>query len=317
MRRDVLERARSDVMALYPHPPGHSFATAPPLSETIATETSEVALYSTGEEVIVAVPGTGVGPGQTTAELWTLVRQWLRNLDYRQVETSAGYRVHRGWWYELDRAYKDVLSCLRDYGASERNLVITGHSAGAALAILLARRLEDDGHPAQAVYAFSAPRVGDAAFRDGLGTPIYRFECRDDPVPHFPFSPGIASLVDWIVGRCGASVDALCPGLGVGQWLADFRETEYYHAGNIYFLDWDGDWCTQTRGLGGYLQGLIDALDHGTNTVVMPTSALGPERLRRTLAAINDGLETEDLRFVLDHCLRRAWGESWKSLFAA
>jgi hypothetical protein len=72
------------------------------------------------------------------------------------------------------------------------DVVVTGHSLGAAAGTLLAAKLVNDlgVDPSRIrVYAFASPRVGDAAFASSFqqsGIELHRFERAGDIVPHLP-----------------------------------------------------------------------------------------------------------------------------------
>ena len=72
-----------------------------------------------------------------------------------------------------------------------RQVWLTGHSLGGALAVLLAATLLESGIPVMGLYTFGAPRVGDSKFAslldDGLaGAAHWRVANEGDLVPHVP-----------------------------------------------------------------------------------------------------------------------------------
>lgn len=84
-------------------------------------------------------------------------------------------------------------------------ITVTGHSLGAAEAILAMFDLANEGYKVQHSYTFGQPRVGDttfaAAFYSRIGS-IYRVTFRRDPVVHLPFErrsvqrPGFVHISD-------------------------------------------------------------------------------------------------------------------------
>lgn len=70
-----------------------------------------------------------------------------------------------------------------------RPWAITGHSLGAALALLVGAMMAEDDHPPIKIGAFAPPRVGMASFVGAIAaipTSAYRFG--NDPVPEVPFT---------------------------------------------------------------------------------------------------------------------------------
>jgi hypothetical protein len=97
--------------------------------------------------------------------------------------------VHRGFQHALNQVWEKVHTLVTDYRAQhpQAEICFTGHSLGAALAVLAYSRFAD---PAISLHTFGCPRIGNAAFRDrvlsnaGLG--IYRYVNHNDAVAHVP-----------------------------------------------------------------------------------------------------------------------------------
>jgi hypothetical protein len=69
---------------------------------------------------------------------------------------------------------------------------LTGHSLGAALAILAAWRLKQLGYQIAPLYLFGCPKVGGLVFQDAFDKvfpEVYRFVNHNDVVPHLPPKP--------------------------------------------------------------------------------------------------------------------------------
>jgi alpha-beta hydrolase superfamily lysophospholipase len=85
--------------------------------------------------------------------------------------------------------WEDVHSAVTDYRKQHpyAEVCFTGHSLGAALAVLAFSRFAD---PDISLYTLGCPRVGDAAFRDRVlsnsGRGIYRYVNYNDAVTHVP-----------------------------------------------------------------------------------------------------------------------------------
>ncbi len=97
--------------------------------------------------------------------------------------------VHRGFQRALNQVWKEVHAEVGAYRRQhpEAEICMTGHSLGAALAVMSFSRFGDGG---MSLYTFGCPRVGDAAFRDRVlsnpGRGIYRFVNYNDAVTHVP-----------------------------------------------------------------------------------------------------------------------------------
>jgi hypothetical protein len=97
--------------------------------------------------------------------------------------------VHRGFQLALNQVWEKVHTLVTDYRRQhpQSEICFTGHSLGAALAVLAFSRFAD---PDISLYTFGCPRVGDAAFRDRVlsnqGRGICRFVNFNDAVTHVP-----------------------------------------------------------------------------------------------------------------------------------
>jgi len=89
------------------------------------------------------------------------VADWLANAKFLPSDREGGVRIHSGFLVALDEVWDDIVAHL----AGAPKLVVTGHSLGAALAIIAAWRLAQAGIPIEAVYSFGQPRTGHRDFR--------------------------------------------------------------------------------------------------------------------------------------------------------
>eukprot|EP01029_Cantina_marsupialis_P025924 TRINITY_DN68847_c0_g1_i2.p1 TRINITY_DN68847_c0_g1~~TRINITY_DN68847_c0_g1_i2.p1 ORF type:complete len:309 (+),score=81.11 TRINITY_DN68847_c0_g1_i2:109-1035(+) len=118
---------------------------------------------------------------------------WLAlNLDFLKTKGFAGCKkcsVHKGFlkaWNSLrDEAIFNIKDLMHKYGLKQ--LDITGHSLGAAVATLAALDL-DQYYDIRNVYTFGQPRVGDEITAEliekRLGDRYWRVTHYGDPVPH-------------------------------------------------------------------------------------------------------------------------------------
>jgi pimeloyl-ACP methyl ester carboxylesterase len=121
--------------------------------------------------VIVCFRGTDV------AELENL----LTDVKIRLVPDEGGGRVHSGFKAALDLVWRELSEQLSRL-ADGRSLWFTGHSLGAALATLAARRFPS----AASLYTFGSPRVGDQEFNDIYPVRAYRVVNDKDMVAFLP-----------------------------------------------------------------------------------------------------------------------------------
>ena len=98
-------------------------------------------------------------------------------------------QVHQGFQRSLNRLWDDVRNCVVDYRRNhpQAEICFTGHSLGAALAVLASSRFSD---PNISLYTFGCPRVGNQAFVDRVldkpSKQIFRFVNVNDSVAHVP-----------------------------------------------------------------------------------------------------------------------------------
>jgi hypothetical protein len=92
---------------------------------------------------------------------------WLRNFDVLPAPWPGGGRVHRGFLRRFEALWPPIAA---ELDGLNRPFWVTGHSLGAALAVLAAARRRP-----LAAYTYGSPRVGDGRFAAGLsGIPIFR-----------------------------------------------------------------------------------------------------------------------------------------------
>lgn len=112
----------------------------------------------------------------------------LRDMDATQVPFEQGPgKVHNGFYGAAKVAYDFVLVYLEKFYSGQK-LVITGHSLGGAIALMVSEMLRL--HPEKydiVLYTYGAPRVGDSVFVEGAKPLIHhRIVNHNDPVPSVP-----------------------------------------------------------------------------------------------------------------------------------
>ena len=118
------------------------------------------------------------------------IQDAVSDADALRVAWDGEGRVHRGFLAALDAVWGRLERHLRSLGA--RTIWMTGHSLGAALATLAARRWIGGGGAVAGVYTVGSPRVGDRDFASGfdraLGGRSFRYVNGVDSVTDLPFA---------------------------------------------------------------------------------------------------------------------------------
>jgi hypothetical protein len=104
---------------------------------------------------------------------------------------GVGARFHRGFLQALDELWTPLLRAVEDDAQDgNRQLWITGHSLGGALALLAAWRFQRHFLAVHQVYTFGAPMIGNEAaakaFEREFPSRIFRYVDEPDPVPLLP-----------------------------------------------------------------------------------------------------------------------------------
>ena len=118
----------------------------------------------------------------------TSFRDILADLKAYRTASYTGGRVHDGFkdalneiWGYIDTYYEEN-KYINAESKAFRQIICTGHSLGAALATLAAKRLPN----MYKLYTFGSPRVGNKRWREGLRVPHYRFVNNNDIVTRVP-----------------------------------------------------------------------------------------------------------------------------------
>ena len=122
------------------------------------------------------------------------MRNWLDDFEIMQVKYPycEKCQVHKGF-YDVVQALKketiDVVHQMTSGKSSKQfDIIITGHSLGAAIADLMSIELFQADIPTQ-VYTFGQPRIGNHEFANYVNLVIkdyWRFTHNRDIVPHLP-----------------------------------------------------------------------------------------------------------------------------------
>jgi len=197
-------------------------------------------------QTVVSIRGTHYDKDDPKG-LWNVVKQWLRNIDARQVELND-CRIHGGYHKELEHMYPRIVELLKHHHRDKkRPLYITGHSAGAGLATLVGYRLAkehgDALKPAKVV-AFASPKVGDDKFQQTYPVPLLRIERGTDLVPVLPFGSEAKKVISYI-GADKLASTLTRPLLKLFDVDPDraggLLATDYAHAGTMLYYSADAD----------------------------------------------------------------------------
>ncbi|MBR8837491.1 MAG: dynamin family protein [Stigonema ocellatum SAG 48.90 = DSM 106950] len=119
---------------------------------------------------------------------------WLTNFQFIQAENFIGQgMVHSGFTNLVDDYYSEIEKIIEIKNNNKNlRLLLTGHSLGGAIAILMATRFSPS--IVEAVYTYGAPRVGDEVFVKSYKPLHYRVEYGNDIVPHLPLNYNVIRL---------------------------------------------------------------------------------------------------------------------------
>ena len=161
------------------------------------------------------------------------LNNWLENLHFAKTDhnmSCAGCKVHSGF-YNCWKALKDhgIVVELRRLIATypSAKVYMTGHSLGAAIAMLAAYELQYEFKiPVDGAWTFGQPRVGNQAFHDFYNDNSPRVTWRlthwRDPVPHVPLkSMGFSHIGNEVWYNEDFSTGKVCDGSGEDPTCSD------------------------------------------------------------------------------------------------
>lgn len=107
------------------------------------------------------------------------VEDWLTDLNAAFTDGPFG-KVHAGFLHALEVVWPEIEDLPGPYW-------VTGHSLGAALAMLTVAKLQAMGRPVKGLYTFGQPRVGNKTFARAFDAPYFRLVHNNDIVTRIPF----------------------------------------------------------------------------------------------------------------------------------
>lgn len=121
------------------------------------------------------------------------IDNWITDIDaiFTTYSRCSGCQVHAGFWSSWlalkNTSISQITALLQAYGPSP--LYVTGHSLGAAIAVLSTQDLKDTFGVVDLVLTFGEPRVGNPQYAHYFSniTQSYRVVHYADIVPHNPW----------------------------------------------------------------------------------------------------------------------------------
>lgn len=128
---------------------------------------------------------------------------WWRDADAEQVSFEEGIgKVHNGFYDAYKGLKKFIQSYLQRFRTNQK-IIISGHSLGGAIALLLAEALrrEEKQNYDVLLYTYGSPRVGDATFVAAAAPLVHhRIVNNNDMIPSVPAPWMNARRTVWIPG---------------------------------------------------------------------------------------------------------------------
>ncbi|MFJ7313243.1 lipase family protein [Pseudomonas sp. NPDC098747] len=159
----------------------------------------------------------------------------VRDANAEQVPFDEGDgHVHNGFYGSAKAAYDFAVRYLEKFYSGQK-LVITGHSLGGAVALIVSEWLRRNPRQYDIIlYTYGAPRAGDAEFVKGASALTHhRTVNHNDPVPSVPAPWMDTSTPTLVAGAVMTFVD-VPTGMGLfGVGLKNFKGPDYEHHGKL------------------------------------------------------------------------------------
>jgi hypothetical protein len=148
-----------------------------PFSKFLATNTNCFYFIAyTDTCIVLSIRGT----------VFKSIQNWIEDAKIDQIPYTYGKGfVHKGFYYCV-RSYYHVLTGMLRNLDKPLPIFVTGHSLGAAEAVIVTDMLAKDGFNVVCGYTYGCPRVGDGDFADDYKQTLYRFVNDVDLVPNLP-----------------------------------------------------------------------------------------------------------------------------------
>ena len=131
------------------------------------------------QDNLAVIAFRGTEPDQAN-DIFADIKAW-------HSDSEVAGDVHSGFKGELDKVFPDLKKWIGTRAINRQmDIIITGHSLGAAIATIAACRLHAMGYKVS-LYTFGSPRVGDEQFASTFkDIPTYRFVNNNDVVCKVP-----------------------------------------------------------------------------------------------------------------------------------
>lgn len=257
---------------------------------------SQAFITHNDEQILIAIRGTSEMP-------WDL----LRDMNALQVPVDEGDGVgqaHQGF-YQAAQAVRGFVARYLDKFYSGQKVIITGHSLGGAIALLLAemlRRREGFNYDIL-LYTYGAPRAADQTFVDGAKALVHhRMVNHNDPIPGVP---GTGMDAKPLVMGAGLVVSFINAPLGIAFFalgVSNLSGAPYAHHGELHhFMPVTFDNALQSSIL--WKPECLSITDHAYEYVLQQNNGLPT------------GRAFEPAFYVLDHLMIGSYiPNSWATL---
>ena len=210
------------------------------------------------------------------------IQDFIIDIRFNLTESLIGGKVHDGFkealdliWYENSGLHEYLQQLITENPTIK--LWFTGHSLGAALAVLAAGRFRHF----QGLYTYGCPKIGNSEFTNSfpLKSNFYRFVNNSDLIPDLPFTDPVVSQTT--TNDIPFIKDFGLPRIPIP--IPKFPE-QYQQIGELKYFDRDGNLASRTDSLDIFFDRVLGT----TNNLVGSASNLMQLRLANFPASIAD-----------------------------
>lgn len=144
-----------------------------------SSHTSQVFMFMNEFDIVIACCGFG---------LTQKIQDVVSKKEYcHTVLNESGDRVHKGFKHNVDKIWPLMLDDISEK-YDGRNFWLTGHSLGAAMCTIMAKRCSENMDTLQPkeIYTYGSPRVGFSGFVKKCVIPHYRWRKYNDTLTILP-----------------------------------------------------------------------------------------------------------------------------------